>query len=84
LFACADSLAGFIQRSKGNCLFAFSATNQYTPTGLRSRSASEFDAEVQMHLQLLTEKFVRRGMSPEDADSAARRQFGNTTLVRQP
>jgi len=38
---------------------------------------------MQIHLQLLTEKFVRQGMSPEDADSAARRQFGNTTLLRQ-
>jgi predicted permease len=44
---------------------------------------SEFDGEMQLHLQLLTEKFIRQGMGPEDAASAARRQFGNTTLLRQ-
>ncbi len=38
---------------------------------------------MQTHLQLLTEKFIRQGMSPKDADSAARRQFGNTTLLQQ-
>lgn len=49
----------------------------------QKKAESEFDCEMQIHLQLLTEKFVRQGMSPEDADSAARRQFGNTTLLRQ-
>ena len=44
---------------------------------------SEFDLETQTHLQLLTEQFVRKGMNPKDARSAARRQFGNTTLLRQ-
>jgi predicted permease len=38
---------------------------------------------MQTHLQLLTEKFMRQGISPDDADSAARRQFGNTTLLQQ-
>jgi predicted permease len=49
----------------------------------QKRAESEFDAEMQIHLQLLAEKFIRQGMSPEDADSAARREFGNTTLLRQ-
>ena len=44
---------------------------------------SEFDLETQTHLQLLTEKFIRQGMDPRDAWSAARTQFGNTTLLRQ-
>lgn len=44
---------------------------------------SEFDLETQTHLQLLTEQFIRQGMNPTDAWSAARRQFGNTTLLRQ-
>jgi predicted permease len=48
----------------------------------RKKANSEFDGEVQVHLQLLTEKFIRQGMHPEDADSAARRQFGNTALLR--
>lgn len=49
----------------------------------QKQADSEFDLEMQVHLQLLTEKFIRQGMSPEDADAAARRQFGNTTLLRQ-
>ena len=49
----------------------------------QKNAESEFDYEMQIHLQLLTEKFIRQGMGPEDADSAARRQFGNTTLLRQ-
>ena len=44
---------------------------------------SEFDLETQTHLQLLTEQFIRQGMDPKDAWSAARRKFGNTTLLRQ-
>jgi predicted permease len=43
----------------------------------------EFDQEMRAHLRLLTERYVREGMRPSDADSAARRQFGNTTLLRE-
>ena len=43
----------------------------------------EFDEELQAHLQLLRERFASQGMSPADADAAARRQFGNTTFVQQ-
>jgi putative ABC transport system permease protein len=49
----------------------------------QKKADSEFVHETQMHLQLLTEKFIRQGMDPKDAYSAARRQFGNTTLLRQ-
>jgi predicted permease len=49
----------------------------------QKKADSEFDGEMQVHLQLLTEKFMRQGMGPKDAYSAARRQFGNTTLLRQ-
>ena len=48
----------------------------------QKQADSEFDLEMQVHLQLLMEKFIRQGMSPEDADAAACRQFGNTTLLR--
>ncbi len=47
------------------------------------RTDSEFDLETQTHLQLLTEQFIRQGMDSKDAYSAARCQFGNTTLLRQ-
>ena len=43
----------------------------------------DFDEEVQAHLQLLTERFVARGMSQQVAAAAARRQFGNTTLLQE-
>jgi macrolide transport system ATP-binding/permease protein len=46
--------------------------------GLRKRD-SDFDDEVQAHLQLLVDRFLAQGMSREDAAAAARRQFGNTT-----
>jgi hypothetical protein len=33
----------------------------------------DFDDEIREHLQMLTEKFVRQGMSREEATAAARR-----------
>jgi macrolide transport system ATP-binding/permease protein len=43
----------------------------------------EFDEKLHEHLRLLTKRYIRAGMTPSDADSAARRQFGNTTLLRE-
>jgi putative ABC transport system permease protein len=43
----------------------------------------EFDAEVHEHIRLLAERFVAQGLSREDAATAARRQFGNTTRLRE-
>lgn len=42
-----------------------------------------FDDEIREHLQLLTERFVRQGMPRKEAAMAARRQFGNTTLLQE-
>jgi putative ABC transport system permease protein len=39
--------------------------------------------EVETHLELLTERYVRAGMPPAAARRAARHQFGNTTRVRE-
>jgi putative ABC transport system permease protein len=47
------------------------------------KSDSDFDEEVQAHLQLLVDRFVAQGMSQEDAAAAARRQFGNRTLLQE-
>jgi predicted permease len=44
---------------------------------------SEFTNEVEIHLQLLTTRFIQHGMSPEEASAAARRQFGNPALLHQ-
>jgi len=44
---------------------------------------SSFDEEMNTHLEMLTEKYERVGMSSKEAARAARRQFGNTTLLKQ-
>jgi hypothetical protein len=44
-------------------------------------SEGEFDDEVREHLNLLAEGFEAQGMDRDDAAAAARRQFGNTTLL---
>jgi len=43
----------------------------------------EFDEEMQEHLQRLAERFVAQGMPKEEAAAAARRQFGNMTLLQE-
>ncbi len=49
----------------------------------RRRLDAEFDEEVRAHLDMLTERFIARGMDPEEASYAARRQFGGVTQVKQ-
>ncbi len=43
----------------------------------------ELNDEIRTHLRLLTDRFIAKGMSPDDAGAAARRQFGNTTLLQE-
>jgi predicted permease len=50
--------------------------------GLR-RSSGELDDEIKMHIRMLKERFILQGMAPSDAEAAARRQFGNPTLLRE-
>jgi len=45
--------------------------------------AREFDDEIRAHLRLLAERFIAQGMRQEDAAAAARRQFGNATLLQE-
>jgi predicted permease len=42
----------------------------------KRRPDENLDAELRAHLQLLTEENLRRGMTPEEARYAARREFG--------
>jgi predicted permease len=49
----------------------------------RQRVEREFDEELQSHLQMLTERFIRRGMEPGEAYYAARRQFGHVTQMKE-
>jgi len=39
--------------------------------------------EVQAHLDLLAERYIRQGMTREEAVAAARRQFGNIALLKE-
>jgi putative ABC transport system permease protein len=49
----------------------------------KQKADSEFNDEMQAHLQLLTERFVRHGLTPSESAVAARRQFGNVTLLQE-
>src|SRR5512145_279349 len=43
----------------------------------------ELDDEIETHLRLLAERYIRQGMTEAEADWAARRQFGNVTLLKE-
>jgi hypothetical protein len=47
------------------------------------RHDEQFDDEIQEHLRLLEDRFVAQGMSRGEAALTARRQFGNTTRLRE-
>ena len=49
----------------------------------RRRVDEETRLELEAHLELLVEKYTRSGMTPDEARIAARRQLGNTLLVRE-
>src|SRR5262245_29727912 len=47
------------------------------------RAERELEDEIEAHLRLLAERYVRQGMTEEEAAWAARRQFGNLTLLQE-
>jgi len=49
----------------------------------RKRKATDFNAEIEEHIQLETERFQERGLSREEAQIAARRAFGNVTRAQE-
>src|SRR5579872_3977330 len=49
----------------------------------RRRLEADFDEELDAHLEMLTERYLRQGMDPDEAACAARRQFGGVTQVKQ-
>jgi putative ABC transport system permease protein len=51
--------------------------------GSRRNLANELQLEMDAHLQFLIDENLERGMLPEDARAAARREFGNTTMVHE-
>ena len=48
-----------------------------------SRRDDELDQELRAHLAMARQDRIERGESPEFAESAAQREFGNTTLVKE-
>jgi putative ABC transport system permease protein len=57
--------------------------SRISATFRRHRLEEEFDEEVQGHLDMLMERFIRRGMEPAEAFYAARRQFGGVTQMQE-
>ena len=49
----------------------------------RAVADDELDAEIRAHLALETERRVDAGESPDDAQRAARKEFGNILLVKE-
>jgi putative ABC transport system permease protein len=50
---------------------------------IRKMSERELDAEVRAHLDLLAEEHMRKGMSPEEARYAARKQLGGVEQTKE-
>jgi predicted permease len=59
------------------------AVSRLTFALARRRLDEDVRFEIDTHLSLLTERYRRHGMSPDEAYLAARRQFGNPTVLRQ-
>jgi putative ABC transport system permease protein len=77
---------------KSVILFAMSKGTSSGPRRLLAKALSlfgnreknsGFETELADHLNLLTERYIGQGMKPEDARQAARRQFGNATLLQE-
>jgi len=49
----------------------------------RKRDASDFDAEIEAHIQLEAERLRAEGLPEGDAQAGARRAFGNVTLTQE-
>jgi putative ABC transport system permease protein len=49
----------------------------------RKDAEEELDAEIQAHLELLTERYLAKGLSYQDARRSARLEFGNPEQVKQ-
>src|SRR3712207_511870 len=50
---------------------------------LGRRAEDDLGREIKAHLQLLEERFIREGMSPEEARFAAKRAFGNIEHTKE-
>jgi putative ABC transport system permease protein len=50
---------------------------------LQQAQEQELEQELQTHLDLLTDRYLRQGMDLKDARAAAERQFGKATLLKE-
>src|SRR3712207_9471399 len=49
----------------------------------RRRREDELDEEVRSHLRMAVRERIERGETPEEAEAAALREFGNVGLVKE-
>jgi hypothetical protein len=49
----------------------------------RRRRGEELEEEIQSHLQMAIRDRMERGESAEEAQSTARREFGNVGLIKE-
>lgn len=49
----------------------------------RRQDSSEFDSEIAAHIEMLAEHYKTQGLTAEEAKYQARRQFGNTTSLKE-
>jgi putative ABC transport system permease protein len=49
----------------------------------KRRAGLELDDEIETHLSMLRERYLRSGMTADEAAAAARRQFGNITMLKE-
>ena len=49
----------------------------------RGRADAALDDDIQAHLELLTRDYIQRGLSPRDAQAAARRAFGGIAQMKE-
>ncbi len=49
----------------------------------RKRPDQDFDSEIRAHIEIETDRLIDEGMPPDEARVAARRRFGNVTVVRE-
>ncbi|OLE57710.1 MAG: hypothetical protein AUG13_02635 [Chloroflexi bacterium 13_1_20CM_2_59_7] len=59
------------------------AVNRIRGLFARRNKEKELDAELRAHLEMLAEENIRRGMSPEEARHAARREFGGVEQTKE-
>src|SRR5229473_2513989 len=57
--------------------------SRFRGTFLRAGSEEQLHCELQAHLEALTQENIARGMSPEEARYAARREFGGLEQTKE-